>query len=59
MTLHYSNTSLTSSVQLNQVLVVLTVILASDFSSNQNKKNSDGFPSHLSQKPLNAVVVIT
>ena len=39
MTFVLQFTSLTSSVQLNQVLVVLTVILASDFSSNQNKKN--------------------
>ena len=45
MTLHYSNTSLTSSVQLKPDSSSDSVL--SGFSFNQNKKN-DGFPRHLS-----------
>ena len=50
MTLHYSNTSLTSSVQLKPDSSSDSVL--SGFSSNQNKKNIVGFPSQLSNNSL-------
>ena len=50
MTLHYSNTSLTSSVQLKPDSSSDSRL--SGFSSNQNKKNIVGFPSQLSNNSL-------